>query len=180
MKDKLSTNDGVLKRPVLVLNASYEPINICAVKRAVVLVIKGKANMEAQCDKTLYSPTVQLNIPAVIRLTYFVKIPFRIRPFSKKNLFLRDQYTCQYCGNDYEANELTLDHVVPRSRGGESSWENTVTCCKKCNEKKGGHLPAEIGMNPIKKPRAPLFISSFRMARIPKELESSWQKYLYF
>lgn len=180
MHDTFSKQDGVLKRPVLVLNASYEPINICAVKRAVVLLLKGRASMEALSAKTLASPQLQLSIPAVIRLNFFVRIPFRVRPFSKKNLFLRDQYICQYCGETFEVSLLTLDHVIPRSRGGESTWENTVTCCKQCNEKKGHHLPWEINMYPVKKPRAPLFISSFRVARIPSDLRESWSKYLYF
>lgn len=180
MKSIYVHTDGMLGRPVLVLNASYEPINICIVKRAVVLLLKGRANMEVPCSNAINSPTTELTIPAVIKLRYFVKIPFRIRPFSKKNLFIRDQYTCQYCNLEYDADDLTIDHVVPRSRGGESSWENSVTCCKKCNEKKGNHLPGDIEMHPRKKPRAPLFICSLRLVRIPGELKESWKKYLYF
>ena len=180
MKESVVIGDGFLKRPVLVLNASYEPINICAVKRAVVLLFKGRASLEAASSKLISSPSVQVAVPTVIKVNYFIKIPFRIRPFSKRNLFMRDQYICQYCGLEYETNELTLDHVIPRSKGGESSWENTVTCCKKCNEKKGDHLPGEVEMNLLKKPRAPFFISSLRLAKIPSELKESWRRYLYF
>jgi len=180
LKKTVGRNISTLHRPVLVINSSYEPINICGVKRAVILLIKGRACLEAASSKTIKSFTTEMSVPAVIRVNYFVKIPFRIRPFSKKNLFFRDQYTCQYCGKEHETPDLTLDHVIPRSKGGESTWENTVTCCRKCNVTKGNHLPGEINMYPRKNPRAPLFISTLRLARIPLELKDHWQRYLYY
>jgi len=132
-----------MRAPVLVLNASYEPINVCAARRAIVLVLKGLAMTEEINGHFMHSARMAMRVPSVIRLLEYRRIPHQTRALSRKNILLRDRNTCQYCGDVLPANELTLDHVVPRSRGGSSSWENLVACCHECNHHKGSRLPAE-------------------------------------
>ena len=115
-----------LQKPVLVLNASYEPINICAARRALVLVLKGIAAAEEHSSAAVHSPRRVLKVPSVIRLLEYRRIPHQTRALSRKNILMRDRYTCQYCLKVLPAAELTLDHVIPRSRAGESAWENLV------------------------------------------------------
>ena len=120
---------SVMHQPVLVLNASYEPINVCAARRAVVLVLKGVAMTEEVNGHALHAARVAMRVPSVIRLLEYRRIPHQTRALSRKNILLRDRNTCQYCGVVLHASYLTLDHVIPRSRGGNSSWENLVACC---------------------------------------------------
>ena len=138
------TNGYVLHAPVLVLNASYEPINVCAARRAIILVLKGVAMMEEANGHFLHSARVAMRVPSVIRLLEYRRIPHQTRALSRKNILLRDRNTCQYCGKVLAAGELTLDHVIPRSRGGASTWENLVACCHACNRRKGNHAAARI------------------------------------
>ena len=138
---------------VLVLNQSYEPLNLCYVRRAVVLVFCGKAEALENSRGELHSVSLVFPIPSVIRLVYMVKRPRRQRKLTKLEVFNRDQYTCQYCGR--QAKELTLDHVIPRRRGGEHAWENVVSACKVCNRHKGGRTPVEAGMKLLRQPRTP-------------------------
>src|ERR1051325_11960368 len=139
---------------VLVLNASFEPINVCTVRRAVVLILKGVAHAEeCSAQHWLHSSRFSMPTPSVIRLTEYIHIPFDRRSLSRKNILLRDHSTCQYCGKQYPPSELTLDHVQPRSRGGESAWDNLVACCKRCNHKKGNRTPEESGMHLLRRPR---------------------------
>src|SRR5690242_16116123 len=132
-----------LQKPVLVLNASYEPINICAARRALVLVLKGVASAEEVSPQVVHSARKIVSLPSVIRLLEYRRIPHQTRALSRKNILLRDRNTCQYCGVLLSSGELTLDHVVPRSRGGSSTWENLVACCHPCNRRKGNHLLSE-------------------------------------
>src|SRR3954469_17903263 len=130
--------------PVLVLNASYEPINICAARRALVLVLKGVAITEEENGHYLHSARLAMRLPSVIRLLEYRRIPHQTRALSRKNILLRDRNTCQYCGVVLPASELTLDHVIPRSRGGNSTWENLVACCHACNRRKGNRMLHEL------------------------------------
>src|SRR5215475_13407824 len=118
-------NDGqVLHAPVLVLNASYEPINVCAARRAIVLVLKGVAMTEEENGHFLHAARLAIRLPSVIRLLEYRRIPHQTRALSRKNILLRDRNTCQYCGVALSSAELNLDHVIPRSRGRVSTWEN--------------------------------------------------------
>ena len=126
--------------PVLVLNASYEPINICGARRALVLVLKGIARTEEEHGLMLHAQRSRIAMPSVIRLLEYRRIPHQTRALSRKNILLRDRNTCQYCGVLLPSSDLTLDHVVPRSRGGNSTWENLVACCHVCNRKKGNRM----------------------------------------
>ena len=161
---------------VLVLNATFEPINVCTVRRAAVLLLKQKAEMLEHGDSVLHSERLDMDRPAVIRLLSYVRIPrqARRRKITRKAVLARDAWTCQYCGT--RKGGLTVDHVIPRSRGGKSVWENIVASCAPCNRRKGDRLPREIQMHPRSRPRAPgptVFIH-IASPRIP----SSWQQYL--
>ena len=160
---------------VLVLNASYEPLNVTSVRRAHVLVFKGKAEVIEELDKGLHSATDTYPWPHVIRLVQYVRVPRAVqRKISRRALFARDGWRCVYCGTT--AGRLTLDHVVPRSRGGTSEWENVVTSCAPCNLKKGNRLLEETHMRLPRVPRAPapvLFIS-LSLHRVPE----TWVRYL--
>jgi len=139
---------------VLVLNATYEPINVCTVRRAVVLLLKEKAEVVERASWELHSEHASLSRPMVIRLVTFVKVPrdTHRRKITRRAVFARDGWECQYCGS--RAN-LTVDHVIPRSKGGESTWENIVASCAPCNRRKGDHLPAKVDMHPRRAPRVP-------------------------
>ena len=145
---------------VLVLNASYEPLNVCSVRRAHVLVYKGKAEVIERLDRPLASATTTFPWPHVIRLMTYIRVPRAVqRKISRRALFARDGWRCVYCGS--AGGRLTLDHVVPRSRGGDSVWENVVTSCAPCNLKKGNRSLEEAGLvlrHPPKPPTPVLFI----------------------
>lgn len=169
-----------LREPVLVLNASYEPIHVTIARRAVVLILKGVATVEEETDKWLHSENMAIRIPSVIRLRQYRHIPRNTRPLSRKNIFLRDGYTCQYCQQVFPASQLTLDHVIPRSKGGPTSWENLVACCIECNKKKGDRTPEEAGMKLARQPRAYTLHTSRYLMRLMARKDSQWQKYLFF
>jgi 5-methylcytosine-specific restriction endonuclease McrA len=136
----------------LVLNATYEPLCVVPVRRAVVLVLKEKAEVLHATDAELHSERRSFAVPSVIRLTYFVKVPFRARAaLSRRAVFARDNHRCQYCGAGAE----NIDHVVPRSRGGEHVWENVVAACRPCNTRKEDRLLHEAGLILRRKPTAP-------------------------
>ena len=165
---------------VLVLNASYEPINVCNERRAVVMIFKGKAKMEEHNGHKLHSPSLTMNAPSVIRLTEYRHIPHKRRSLSRKNVLLRDHFTCQYCQKRFAPGDLTLDHILPRSRGGDSTWENLVACCKKCNHKKGNQTPEEANMSLTKKPRPFSMHVSRQIMRYLGRADETWRKYLYY
>ena len=139
--------------PVLVLNLNYVPINICNVRRAVILVGKGKAELLENSRGVLRTVTAEIEAPSIIRLVYLVKRPFLPRKLSKKEVFLRDRYTCQYCGK--KSQDLTSDHVIPRRQHGPHAWNNVVAACSRCNLRKAGRTPVEARMRLVKEPRAP-------------------------
>ncbi|MBI3582576.1 MAG: HNH endonuclease [Nitrospinae bacterium] len=163
---------------VLILNSTYEPLQFCNARRAIVMVLKGKAE-QMECDgKVFRSPTISFRLPTVIRLVNFINIPYKgIVSFSKKNVFRRDNHTCQYCGKNH--GELTIDHILPKSRGGGTSWDNVVVACQECNLRKGNRTPGEVGIRLLKKPYTPHFLihnSVYNSA--PKSFIESWSKYI--
>jgi len=139
---------------VLVLNATYEPINVCTVRRAVVLLLKEKAEVVEHAGWELHSASRSISRPMVIRLVTYVRVPrdTHRRKITRRAVFARDDWTCQYCGA--RAN-LTVDHVIPRSKGGGSNWDNIVASCAPCNRRKGDALPRQVGMRLLKQPRTP-------------------------
>jgi 5-methylcytosine-specific restriction endonuclease McrA len=139
---------------VLVLNATFEPINVCTVRRAVVLLLKEKAEVIEQADRELHSERMTMSRPAVIRLVSYVRVPRDVhrRKITRRAVFARDGWACQYCGS---RSSLTVDHVVPRSKGGGSTWDNIVASCAPCNRRKGDQLPKQVGMHLVRPPRVP-------------------------
>ena len=171
----------ILQMPVLVLNASYEPINICGARRALVLVLKGVARTEEEHGMTLHAQRNRIAMPSVIRLLEYRRIPHQTRALSRKNILLRDRNTCQYCGVVLPSSELTLDHVVPRSRGGASTWENLVACCHSCNRRKGNRLLHEIDdMKLQREPRPFSLHTSRQIMRMLGRGDDRWRKYLFY
>ena len=159
---------------VLVLNASYEPLNITSWRRAIVLLLKGKA--EQIEHKGIYLlPDIPL--PTVIRLRYYIRVPYKDIPLTRRNILHRDGHSCQYCG--YMGDDLTLDHVIPRSRGGGDTWENLVTACVRCNVQKGSRTPKEANMIlgcPPRKPRSGLYFELTK--HVKSGMNKEWQKYV--
>lgn len=170
----------LLQTPVLVLNASYEPINICGARRAIVLVLKGLAMPEEENGHDLHAARITMRVPSVIRLLEYRRIPHQTRALSRKNILLRDRNTCQYCGVVLPSGDLTLDHVVPRSRGGSSTWENLVACCHLCNRRKGNHLLLETDMKLLKEPRPFTLHTSRHIMRMIGRSDTKWRKYLFY
>lgn len=170
-----------MQAPVLVLNASYEPINICGARRALVLVLKGVAKTEEEQGAILHAARVRMPMPSVIRLLEYRRIPHQTRALSRKNILLRDRNACQYCGVVLPSGELTLDHVQPRSRGGLSTWENLVACCHSCNRRKGNRLLHEISdMQLMREPRPFSLHTSRHIMRMIGHSDPMWRKYLYY
>ena len=161
---------------VLVLNASYEPLNVTSVRRAHVLVYKGKAEVIEESERPLTSASSTYPRPHVIRLVAYIKVPRAAqRKISRRALFARDGWSCVYCGE--RGGRLTLDHVVPRSRGGKSEWDNVVSSCAPCNLRKGDRLPEEVSMTLRRAPRPPAPVLFIHLAA-PSGIPSAWERYL--
>jgi 5-methylcytosine-specific restriction endonuclease McrA len=148
-----------MSKQVLVLNASYEPLSLVSVRRAIVLVLREKAELLEVTRQVLRSSHTRIPVPLVIRLVHYVRLPHRTVPSTRAAVMLRDAYTCQYCGEIPGRNHLTVDHVLPRSRGGAHDWENLVSACTRCNQKKGSLTPDEAGMQLIRKPFEPTYVA---------------------
>jgi 5-methylcytosine-specific restriction endonuclease McrA len=160
---------------VLVLNASYEPLNVTTVRRAHVLVYKGKAEVIEELERPLRSAVATFSWPHVIRLVTYVRVPHAVqRKISRRALFARDGWRCVYCGTTN--GRLTLDHVVPRSRGGASVWENVVTSCAPCNLRKGDRLLEETAMTLLRQPRPPAPVLFIQLAA--PWIPAGWRPYL--
>ena len=160
-------------RNVLVLNASFEPLSVVSARRATCLVLADKAEIVESGDELVRSPSFAMNVPLVVRLRYMVKAPRQRRAvLSRRAVFARDDYQCQYCG----AHADSIDHIVPRSRGGHHSWENLVAACKPCNLSKRDRTPEEAGMvlrRPTVAPKSPAWVV-IGVSRMP----SAWRSYL--
>ena len=160
---------------VLVLNASYEPLNITTWRRATVLMLKGKA--ESLEEDSTHKIREDILLPTVIRLRQFVRVPFRELPLTRRNVLLRDNNSRQYCGSSKD--KLSIDHVIPRSRGGGDNWENVVTACLACNVIKGNRTPLEANMPLDRIPRRPLSNVSFETTKqINSGQHKEWGKYV--
>lgn len=166
----------MINLPVLVLNQNYEPLNICRARRAVVLVYEGKAEMLEDGTGFIHSASQSFPLPSVIRLSYIIKRPRPKRRLTRLEVFNRDQYTCQYCGR--ESRQLTLDHVIPRHRGGEHTWENVVSACTHCNRRKAGRTPEQAMMRLTRRPSFPRGNIYFYIPLYRLQTQNKWQKYL--
>ncbi len=159
---------------VLVLNATFEPLNTVSMPRAVSLLLAEKAEIVEAAEAHLRSQSLSLPMPLVIRLVTYVRIP-RMLPLgvTRRGVLKRDNFTCQYCGRCQSPFELTLDHVLPRSRGGKNTWENVVAACKPCNHRKGNRTPAEAHLRLLRPPFRPRYL-----ALVVFDMPAAWQKYL--
>ncbi len=166
----------LINSPVLVLNQSFEPLTVCRARRAIILIFEGKAEMVENGRGTVRSINTTVPIPSVIRLGQQVKRPHRHRKMTRFEIFNRDRYTCQYCGT--QSRSLTLDHVIPRFRGGQHTWENVVAACVACNRRKAGKTPLEANMKPARVPAPPTGASLFVVPYHHLKERSEWQKYI--
>lgn len=168
----------VLAQRVLVLNSSYEPLQLISTRRAVVLLLQEKAEVIEAADQLLRAQGFAIEIPLVIRLVRYIRIPRRLRlPCSRRGVLARDRETCQYCGVQPGRLHLTVDHVMPRSRGGLTTWENIVTACRECNHAKGGRTPEEAKMVLMTVPRQPQYVAFALLGEL--ERHDVWRKYAY-
>lgn len=165
----------------LVLNASYEPLQVVSWKKAICLYFGGKVEILAEYERTVSSISFSMKLPSVIRLHRFNRDhrKFRNLRFNRSNIYLRDRYTCQYCGLTFPPDRLTFDHVIPVSLYGETSWENIVTCCTACNRRKGGHTPQQAGMSLIRRPRRPHGLNVIRAACFLHTTPEVWKDFLF-
>jgi len=159
----------------LVLNQNYEPITICNVRRAIVLTFLGKAEIVSKIEnKRICSIYRSFEYPSIVRLVFFVRVPFKKIILSRKNILRRDNHRCQYCGS---TTYLTIDHVIPKSKGGEDSWENLTTACIRCNNKKGSRSPEDAKMVLYSKPKRPSHITFIK--NFAGKVDEDWKPYLY-
>lgn len=172
--------------PALVLNADFRPLNyfplsLWSWQDSVKAAFMSRVNVVSEYDRTVHSPSFDMRLPSVISLKDYV--PLSRRPaFTRFNVFLRDGFTCQYCGDGFPSEELTFDHVVPRSRGGTTLWDNVVTACSSCNLHKGHRMPGESGIYPLRHPRRPSAYELQECGRAfpPNHLHESWCDFLYW
>jgi len=168
------------KVKVLVLNQSYEPLHVCTARRAIVLLFSGKAQRVEDSHRVVASPSLIIVLPSVIRLNRYIHRPLKYTlAFNKKNILKRDHYTCQYCGRN-SGEKLTIDHVLPRSLGGRTVWENVVSACRACNLKKGNKTVREANMELLRPPARPLSPFHLTLAAYSLHAAKGWQKYLVY
>ncbi len=165
----------MLNEAVLLLNSTYEPLNVINVKRALRLMLTRKADPVEANEACVRSVSKSIPRPLVVRLSYYVKRPHQRVKFTKRTVLARDQHACQYCGE--QTRDLTLDHVIPKALGGETVWTNVVAACKKCNGRKGGRLLKEARMHLVRAPREPKFLPYLRLMR--NSYQKIWDKYLF-
>ncbi len=167
---------------ILVLNSTYEPMVIVNWRRAVRLLFQEKVEVLAEYDREIRSVTMAIKVPSVVRLRRYVRHHrfHRQIKFSRPNIYARDSYRCQYCGDRLPAHDLTYDHVIPVSRGGVKSWENIVTCCVPCNRIKADQTPDEAGLRLLKRPKAPSgFSYKIHLLMNHSKAPESWKNYIF-
>ncbi|MBI4719645.1 MAG: HNH endonuclease [Chitinivibrionia bacterium] len=165
---------------VLLLNASFEPLKVINWKKALKLVFLGKVEVVEESDESVHSISFSIKIPSVVRLLRFVGFKKREIKFSRQNIYARDRFQCQYCGEKLSSEDLTYDHITPRSRGGKTEWSNIVTCCIPCNRQKGGRTPEEADLSLIKKPSKPIWLWGFHSRYSLRNTPESWRDYIYW
>jgi 5-methylcytosine-specific restriction endonuclease McrA len=169
---------GALGQRVLVLNASYEPLQLISVRRAVILLLQEKAELVEATAAQLRARAFSFAVPLVIRLVRYIRIPRKLKlPCSRRGVFARDRETCQYCGIQPGRSQLTMDHVLPRSQGGGTTWENVVTACRECNHRKGGRTPEQANMELMSTPRQPQYVAFALLGEL--ERHDVWRKYAF-
>lgn len=162
---------------VLLLNSDFEPLNVCNVRRAMALILLGKADVLHQHDDSIVTGRGRIPAPSIVKMRYHVRRPMPQLRLSRHSVFARDQYTCQYCG--VRGRELTIDHVIPRWMGGPHTWDNLVACCRRCNLKKGDKTPKQARMALLRAPRRPHYVPYLSLPCYLKAMANEeWQLYL--
>jgi 5-methylcytosine-specific restriction endonuclease McrA len=166
----------------LVLNASYEPLPVVSWQKAITLLFKGKVEVLAHYDREIRGVTIRVRQPSVLRLLNHVRMKkaYAEVPFSRPNVYARDDHECQYCGKRLPPAQLTFDHVVPVAQGGRKDWNNIVTCCIPCNRRKGDLLPEEAGLTLRRRPRRPPAFAHLTLSLGLRRAPESWRDYLYW
>ena len=166
----------------LLLNASYEPLRVVHWQKAITLLWQGKVEVLEVYDRDIHGVSISFKLPAVMRLLNLVKLKdgHRAVKFSRINIFTRDRHTCQYCNHKFKSEDLTFDHVVPIAKGGRKTWENIVTACWRCNNRKSGRSPGEAGMRLIRKPIKPRWNPLITITVGIRNAPQSWRDYLYW
>lgn len=187
----------MLQQGVLVLNRNWIAVHICSVRRALTLVVQDYARVVGEDyrihdfaswqqlsqhvseagNQFVHTPNFRILVPEVVLLTGFTRMPPRTVKFNRRNIYMRDQYMCQYCGIRPQREELTIDHIVPRSKGGKSTWENVVLACQSCNTRKGNKMPEEVNMRLMKAPKRPHWLSTLRSTLRGPE-RPIWQRFV--
>ena len=167
--------NSILNRKVLVLNQSYEPLMVINAKRAIVSIIKEKVKMLEKYGENIRSVQNSFDLPSVIRLNFYVHLKYKDIVLNRRNILKRDDHRCQYCAK--QATPLTIDHIVPKNKGGKDSWENLVAACSKCNTRKGDTLLKHMDMKLLKKPRKPSKL--FQLQTYVNKKQDNWKQYLF-
>lgn len=165
----------MLQSQVLVLNQNYEPMTITNAKKAIILIYLGKAEIIEKNDGYIHSVSMTFPLPSIVRLTRYINVPRKRIILSRKNIIKRDSHQCQYCG--VRSGPVTIDHIIPKGRGGEDTWENLVCACVKCNNKKGDRTPEEARMKLLRKPQRPNYI--FFIRYFISKMDNRWKPYLF-
>jgi 5-methylcytosine-specific restriction endonuclease McrA len=166
-----------MSQDVLVLNSDYEPLNVCNMRRAISMVVLGKVDVLHHDLAIIHSARDDYAIPSVVRLRSHIKRPRPKLRLSRRSVFARDNYTCQYCG--HRGNDLTVDHVIPRRLGGPNTWENLVCCCKRCNTKKGDKTLAQVGLVLAQRPKEPHYVPFISLTKFISGTQNElWRDYL--
>ena len=165
-----------LARKVLVLNQSYEPLMVIGAKRAIVSILSDKTECVANYSDVVRSQSFSMNLPSIVRVKKYVRFFRNDVVLNRANILKRDDFTCQYCSK--RSSSMTIDHIIPRNKGGKDTWINLVAACGKCNTKKGDSLLEKIDMELLKKPKKPNYLFYFKQY-INKDVQDSWMEYLY-
>lgn len=170
--------------PVLILNSdgtplSRYPLSLNIMKKVLKSLFKGHINVVQEYDRTITISNKQVRLPKIVMLNKYIKIDHKPK-FSRKNIYIRDNYTCQYCGQKFSPEELTFDHVIPRKNGGQTTWDNIVTCCKSCNCKKGSKSAEECGMHLLSQPHIPTIRELEKNQPIKNDLYNDWLSEAYW
>jgi 5-methylcytosine-specific restriction endonuclease McrA len=171
----------IMSHMTLLLNNTYEPLQVISWQRAITLLWTNKVEVIEEHDEEIHSISFSMKIPSVLRMLLPVRIKRRAPvKFTRLNIFTRDQFKCQYCGNQFASEDLTFDHVVPVAQGGKKSWENIVSACVECNSKKEGRTPQQAGMKLLKKPKQPVWAQVVTVTIGLRKMPETWADYLYW
>ncbi len=164
----------------LLLTAGYEPLNVISWQRAITLYTLDKVDVVEEYDAEIRAVSYVVRVPAVVRLRKAFRRHVKPVKFSRVNIYARDHHRCQYCGDKCTIAGLTYDHVVPRSRGGATSWDNIVSCCYTCNARKANRTPAEAKMRLLAKPTRPTWLPEVQIRVSAKSIPDAWRDYVYW